>query len=74
MNSYEKAIDMLAESNVIILQKTVEKKKLTMTLKFRKLDFPYVQYTSSANGEVERDVTLHLESALSVLALALEHM
>lgn len=74
MNSYEKAINMLADSDVIILQKTLEKKSLTMTLKFQKLSFPNVRYTSAANGELERDVTLDIESALSLLALALEHM
>lgn len=74
MNSYKKAINMLAESDVIILQKTLKKKKLTLTLKFQKLDFPNVRYTSAANGEVERDMVLELDAALSVLAQALEHI
>lgn len=74
MNSYEKAINMLAESDVVILQKTLEKKKLTMTLKFQKLDFPNIRYTSARNGEVERDMVLDLDSALGVLAIALDHI
>jgi hypothetical protein len=70
----KQAAEMLIESNVIILQKTLKKKNITMTLKFQKLSFPNVRYTSAANGELERDVTLDIESALSLLALALEHM
>lgn len=70
----KQAAEMLIESNVIILQKTLKKKNITMTLKFQKLSFPYVRYTSAANGELERDITLDLESALSLLALALETM
>lgn len=70
----KQAAEMLIESDVIILQKTLEKKKLTMTLKFQKLNFPNVRYTSAANGELERDIILDPESALAVLALALETM
>ena len=70
----KQAAEMLIESNVIILQKTLKKKNITMTLKFQKLSFPNVRYTSAANGELERDVTLDIESALSLLALALETM
>lgn len=71
----KQAAEMLIESNVIILQKTLKKKSnITMTLKFQKLSFPNVRYTSAANGQLDRDVTLDIESALSLLALALEHM
>ena len=73
-DTLKQAAEMLIESNVIILQKTLKKKNITMTLKFQKLSFPHVRYTSAANGELERDITLDLESALSLLALALETM
>jgi hypothetical protein len=45
-----------------------------MTLKFQKLNFPNIRYTSSRNGEVERDMILDLDAALGVLAIALEHI
>lgn len=70
----KQAAEMLIESDVIILQKTLKKKNVIMTLKFHKLNFPNVRYTSAINGEVERDITLDVEGALSVLTLALENM
>lgn len=70
----KQAAEMMIESDVIILQKTLKKKNIIMTLKFQKLGFPNVRYTSAVNGEVERDITLGVEGALSVLTLALENM
>ena len=70
----KQAAEMMIESDVIILQKTLKKKNIIMTLKFQKLGFPNVRYTSAVNGEVERDITLDVEGALSVLTLALENM
>ena len=70
----KQAAEMMIESDVIILQKTLKKKNIIMTLKFQKLSFPNVRYTSAVNGEVERDITLGVEGALSVLTLALENM
>jgi alkyl hydroperoxide reductase subunit AhpC len=66
------AAEMLIESSSIILQKKVKDK--VMVLKFHKLDFPNVRYTSASNGEVERDTVLDINTALTLLATALEYI
>ena len=71
-DTYKQAIEMLRESDVVILQKTVKTK--TMVLKFQKLQVPYVRYTSASNREVEKDLVMHAEEAISVLALALQYI
>ena len=71
-NTYTQAIKILKESSSIILQKTVKGK--TIVLKFHKLDCPNVRYTSASNGEVEHDLILQAEEAISTLALALQYI
>lgn len=71
-STLQQAAEMLIESSSIILQKKVKNK--VMVLKFHKLDFPNVRYTSASNGEVERDTVLDINNALTLLATALEYI
>jgi hypothetical protein len=71
-DTLKQAANMLIESTSIILQKKV--KDTIMVLKFHKLDFPNVRYTSAINGKVEKDVVLDVNNALSLLAIALEYV
>lgn len=71
-DTLKQAAEMLIESSSIILQKKV--KDQVMVLKFHKLDFPNVRYTSASNGELNKDMVLDINTALTLLATALEYI